>query len=399
MSGVLTAQGIVGLKPRSTAYYTSDGLIDGLQLRVAPNGMKTWSLRYRFARTQRRYTLGNFTILPLAKARAAAKDALIAVGNGIDPAATKAEQRTADTVADLATTYMEKHAKVRKRSWKGDERILNTEVLPLWKKRLAKDINRRDVRALIEGIAVRGPIRANRVRALLSKLFNFGLQQDIVETNPVIGTARPGVEQSRNRVLSHDEVRVFWQACEDMEPTMRAAFRLRLVTAQRGQEVLHMKWQDVDLTAGWWVIPSEYSKNKMPHRVPLSPLAVDILKTLRQAVDATMHQHPHAKEPTFVLRGARGNRQRGSAAKAFAIQDFTPHDLRRTAATMMASTGTPRLVVAKVLNHAEQGVTSIYDRASYDMEKRQALDRWAVVLQNIIDKKDGATVLPFVATA
>ena len=103
---------------------------------------------------------------------------------------------------------------------------------------------------------------------------------------------------------------------------MAAAFRLRLLTLQRGGEVLSMRWQDLDLANALWTIPSEYSKNKLPHRVPLSPQALDIIRSLRTTVDAHLTRAKHPKEPVFVVRGSRGNRQRGAAVKGIALENF-----------------------------------------------------------------------------
>ena len=97
----------------------------------------------------------------------------------------------------------------------GRDAGLGGEVLPYWKHRLARDITRRDVRERIEAIAKRGPIFANRVRAMIHKLFNFAIQHDIVEHNPVAGTARPGIERKRDRVLKEDEIR------QPSDPTSR----------------------------------------------------------------------------------------------------------------------------------------------------------------------------------
>jgi integrase len=229
-------------------------------------------------------------------------------------------------------------------------------VTPAWKHRAVTSITRGDVKQLLATIAA--PVEANRTQALISKLFSYALDEEIITTHPCI-RLKKHKEQSRDRVLTHEDIRTFWQACEDMPSTMRAAFRLRLVTGQRGREVVTMRWQGLDLTTGWWTIPSEYSKHTMPHRVPLSSLAVDMLKAIRVEADTYAQEHPQAKPSVFVLQGSRGKRQRRSASKAFTIPDFVPHDLRRTAATYMTSSGTPRLVVQKILNHAEQGVTSV----------------------------------------
>jgi integrase len=101
------------------------------------------------------------------------------------------------------------------------------------------------------------------------------------------------------------------------------------------------------------------------------------------------------KDSVFVLAGARGKRQQAEAAATFTVEDFRGHDLRRTAASFMASGGIQRLTISKILNHVERGVTRVYDRHSYDPEKRAALDWWGTKLQAILENKDGAKVLPF----
>ena len=135
-----------------------------------------------------------------------------------------------------------------------------------------------------------------------------------------------------------------------------------------------MRWADLDLDGGWWTIPAEDTKNKLPHRVPLSTPVVKILKELR-SVD---------RSGFYVMTGARGRRQRSEASLRLGLTDFVGHDLRRTAASYMASVGVPRLVIGKLLNHVEPGVTRVYDRHSYDAEKRQALDTWAKRLTAIL---------------
>src|SRR5262249_47825234 len=133
--------------------------------------------------------------------------------------------------------------------------------------------------------------------------------------------------------------------------------------------------------------PAGVSKNKLAHRVPLSPPVVTMLAERL----ASAH-----KDGEFVLEayarragaGARGKRQQSEAAATFTVTDFRGHDLRRTAASLMTSGGISRLVVSKILNHAERGVTAVYDRHSYDIEKRTALDWWAARLQTILTAKD-----------
>jgi len=171
----------------------------------------------------------------------------------------------------LQTSTLDRHAKRHKRSWKEDARILRSEILPAWGPRAIKDITRRDVRVLVEAIADRGaPIMANRTTALISKLFKFTLDDELIDTSPAVRITRPGAEQKRDRVLTDDESRALWTAFDALSLEMGALFKLRLITAQRGGEVASMRWPDVDLEAGWWTIPAARSKNKLAHRVPLS---------------------------------------------------------------------------------------------------------------------------------
>ena len=163
-------------------------------------------------------------------------------------------------------------------------------------------------------------------------------------------------------------------------PHIAAAFRLRLITAQRGGEVHGMRWEDVDLDGRWWTIPGSVAKNGLAHRVPLSDLAMDVLVGLRERQTIKM-----AASPYVLSAAARDPRRRRPTLARLGLSDFRGHDLRRTAASRMASAGCPRLVIGKVLNHAEPGVTAVYDRHTYDAEKREALQTWARSLRALLD--------------
>jgi integrase len=237
---------------------------------------------------------------------------------------------------------------------------------------------------------------ANRVLALVRKILNFGLDREWVEANVAAKMARSAAEPSRTRALTADEIRRVWawlerdvksddEQADRLAPLNQAALKLRLITAQRGGEVVNMRWADVDLDTGWWTIPAEHAKNKLPHRVPLSPLARGILKPLRKNAGA---------DATYVFAGIRGTNHRHGALKGISVEDLRPHDFRRTAASLMAGSGIPRLTIAKILNHVDRSVTAIYDRHSYDAEKRAALDWWGRRLTAIIKRAD-AKVLSF----
>jgi integrase len=327
-------------------------------------------------------TLGSTDALTLAAAREEARNVLFKATKGEDPATRKQLGRQAETMGELAELYLTKWAMPRKRSWKADANLLRRKVLPKWQHRRVFEITRQDVRLLVESVAESGaPVVANRVASLLSKVFNFALDRDLIPFSPAVRIPRPTVEYPRDRVLTEDEIRTLWHEFEKLDETMGAFYKLRLVTAQRGGEVATMKWSDVDLKNAWWTIPSTSSKNRLSHRVPLNAGALAILKRLRaqagEILAAREARNDTKSHPIiYVLDGARGKRQWAHAAAKFSVPDFKGHDLRRTAASYMASSGVPRLTIAKILNHVERGVTAVYDRHSYDLEKRAALDGW-----------------------
>jgi integrase len=399
----MTKREIRKLRPTPGArvdYFDAD--LPGLALRVTASG-KVWTLFYRTTEThkQRRYKLGTLDALSLAQARLSARDTLHEVSNGGDPAGDRKQQRSThvDTFADLALMYIDEWAKPRKRSWKADDGILRREILPSWRNRPVTEITRRDVRVLVERVAERGHTYANRTLSLLSKLFKFAVGKDMIEASPA--TAIPKYQEaSRDRVLTEAEIRTLWAKFSSLDAPMAAYFQLRLATAQRGGEVASMRWADVDLAGGWWTIPATSSKNKLAHRVPLSSSVVKLLKALRSRSIVDSEKAIEAAE--YVLAGARGKRQQAEAAADFGVENFRGHDLRRTAATMMAQGGVSRFIIGKVLNHVEAGITKIYDRASYDTEKRAALAWWDARLQQIIRNKRGgasAKVMPFRVSA
>jgi len=391
---MLTDRQVAAIKPTTTRVEYVDEKVPGLALRVTPNGAKSWTVRYRHRGRLRRLTLGSASVIPLVKAREHVRDLLHEASKGADPATEKQAGRKAETIGDLAALYIEKWAKLRKRSWKADDNLLRNKVLPTWQHRAIADITRQDVRGLVEDVAEAGaPIVANRVAALLSKMFAFALDRDLVQASPAVRIPRPGQEHARDRVLTEDELRSLWQEFDLLDKPMAAFYKLRLLTAQRGGEVMSMRWHDLDLSTAWWTIPAEVSKNKLAHRVPLSRTAVTLIEALRTAAMNTVFVLGAASRTKGA--GARGKRQQSEAAATFTVPDFRGHDLRRTAASMMASGGIPRLTISKILNHVERSITAVYDRHSYDAEKRAALDWWDAKLRAILNSQDSANVLPF----
>jgi integrase len=398
----LDARTVANLKPAAKgATYTSDAIVAGLQLRIAEDGSKSGSLRYRIHGQQRRIGLGDYPRVTLAVARVDANKALRKVDGDVDPQAERqaakraVEQAKRDSIEKLCEDYIERHAKPRKRTWRDDQGKINCEILPRWKGRPVSAITRRDCRELLQAIADRpAPIYANRISALLSRLFRFAVDEEIIDTNPAAQLPKIGVEaQSRpdgereSKAYSADEVRAIWQVTETLDPAPRALYRLGLITGQRPGEISGLEWAEVE--GAWWTIPGRRSKNGREHRVFLTQAALDLLKDV-----------PRTEDEPRIFVGWRGKRQLAAVnTTVFAEvrrREKPRHAMRDTVATGLAQSGVAIEDIAKVLNHTYgPRVTAGYNAYAYDRERRLALLKWGRTLAAILESKNATNVVAF----
>jgi len=299
----------------------------------------------------------------------------------------KVEARIANTVNELIEEYLEKWAKPRKRSWHEDERILKKDIVPVIGKHKAKDVTKRDIVLILDQVINRGsPISANRTLAVIRRMFNFAVERDIISITPCYSIKALAKENRRDRLLSEEEIKIFWYCLENtnMSESTRLALKLQLITGQRKGEIADAEWEEFDFINGWWTIPAHKTKNGTVHRVPLSRLSLYILQQLKLISNDSKWLFPSPIDDNHITSEAINHAVRKNADKFKDLKHFTPHDLRRTAASHMTAIGIPRLVVSKILNHSENSVTAIYDRHSYDAEKKEALDKWGNKLSEII---------------
>lgn len=411
---MFTDRYIRNLKPAEKVKDIREG--KGFGIRVKPDGVKVFFYRYSSPETgaRRFLTLGEYPSTSLEKARREYNTNHDNVKAGKDPLEAKQQAREArlkaPTCKDLCEEYIERHAKRFKRSWEKDERILNHDVVPTWGKRKAADIAKRDVVVLLEKIVDRGsPGMANNTFQVIRKMFNWAVEKDILLHTPCIGVKLPTPKLSRDRVFSEPEIKTFWKTLDgcDISTASKAALRLILVTAQRPGEVIGLHTREID--GDWWTIPPERAKNGRAHRVFLTSLAHEIID---QAIDAVkqlrdipedkeysgfIFPSPHrAKEQSInpsALAIAVG-RNLATDANKFGLKHFTPHDLRRTAATFMAESGEMDEVIDAILNHAKQGIIKVYNQYRYAKEKQMALESWARKLTSIITGSDAGQIIP-----
>ncbi|OGT07868.1 MAG: hypothetical protein A2X78_04155 [Gammaproteobacteria bacterium GWE2_37_16] len=163
--------------------------------------------------------------------------------------------------------------------------------------------------------------------------------------------------------------------------------KLQLVTAQRKGEVVGAEWDEFDFKNARWTIPASKAKNGNNNIVPLSELALELLQELKTLSNGSKWLLPSPRGDKHIIPTAIDRALRNNINKFKDVKPFTPHDLRRTAASHMTALGVSRLVVSKLLNHVENSVTAIYDRHSYDKEKRAAVDAWSEKLKEITFSK------------
>ncbi len=383
---------VASLKPRDgqrTVYWEpSRHGVGALGVRVSES-TKTFVYMYWKDGKAKMMTVGRYPAMSLAEAHKAAGDAMLDRERGGDPAEKQVveneRKKVATTVSGLATEYLDKWAKPRKKSWKEDERILNHDVLPVLGKRRIEDVRRREIVHLLDGIVGRGsPIAANRCLAVVRKMFNFAVARDLIEHSPCTQIEAPALAGQRERVLTTDELKTFLEKLPDLPlwPPTVMAFLMELLTAQRCGEVIGALWSEIQEEQAIWTIPSSKAKNKHAHRVPLTAPVLRLLKAAKRIDSGKNAVFPSRQDGEAMVETALGRALNRHNAK-LAEKPFTPHDLRRTAATHMTSIGVPRLVVSKVLNHVETGVTAVYDRHGYDAEKREALEKWAAHLATL----------------
>ena len=399
---LLTERRIRALKADSQRTEVMDGALPGLGIRVYPAGSKSWFLRYGPREARQRIVLGPYPALSLDAARNKARELVAGVKiSGRDPMAERKAERTARRKADTATfealaaCYIEEHAKRHKRlrGWQEDERKLRVEVLPAWGSRPAAEVRRADVRELLERIAEeRGGVCANRTRALVSRVFTFGIEKERVESNPVYGFKRLYVEKPRERVLAEEEMGALWPLFERLQPAVSAAWRLVLLTAQRPGEVLSMRWRDLerDSRGWWWNLPAELTKTNRAHRVPLSPQAlavIDALRPLTGSSEWVLASRADGKRLTWLSHSSARLREWSG------LEHFTPHDLRRTAATWLGRSGVRPDTIDQLLNHAAGRISRTYNRAGYDAEKRQAVIVLGELVESVLSGEERSNVV------
>lgn len=348
-----------------------DGDVKGFGLRIYPDGKKAFVVSYRINGRKRLMTLGAYGVLTLDQARDKAKVALAKVVEGRDPLGEKQAKDREGTVKVLCADYLERHAKLKKRTWRQDDRRINGRILPAWGNLKVSAITSADVAALHHKVSRDGgPYEANLVARLVSKM--FGLARKWGYLPPTAPNPATGIDYfapvARDRwVQPHELPRLAAALKQEKNPYLSAAVWLLLLTGMRKSELLNAKWSDVDPDRRELRLPT--TKQKKVHYVPLSDRAWQVLEAL-----------PRQEGNPYILCGRLPGSQLGGFRKAWdrirqraKLDDVRVHDLRRTCGSWMASAGESLTTIGATLGHSDPRTTRIYARIA-DQEKRRALE-------------------------
>jgi integrase len=401
VSRVITHRFVESVRPKAVRVEYSDAGCPGLYLIVQPSGTRSWAVRDRHNGINRKLTLGRAgadgLTLAAARAAAAAHRHRLETHPGVTSVTVVTGESSGgagDKIETAVAAFLELHVRRKNRvsTAQNVEGIFNSIVLPAWRGRTIGSIRRRDVIELVESVAASGRgYRANRTCAALSKFFAWLVGRDVLAFSPATGVERPHKEEIRTRVLSDDELRALWLACEP-EGASDQAIRMLILTGARRNEIGRMCWQEVDEDRRLWTLPAGRTKNAREHAIPLSAQAWALIEA-----------RPRFASCPFVF-SADGKRavnnwdeikRRISAKARVAADSWRLHDLRRTAASGMQKLGVSVPVIEKALNHVSgtfRGIVGVYQTHDYADEVRIALQKWADRVEEIVGGKPAKVV-------
>ncbi|MBE0567982.1 MAG: site-specific integrase [Krumholzibacteria bacterium] len=346
----------------------------GLGLAVTPAGTKTFFLHRRVDGRPERIRIGSFPTLTVEQARKAAITLNAEIDQGGNPQDDRRQKRAEITFGELFAEYLEKHAKPHKKTWRQDEQLFDGKLRGPWGARKVSSISRRDVQSLHVAVGREsGNYRANRLLALISSVFNKGASWGLAKgENPAAGVPRFR-ERSRERFLQADELPRFFKALgEEPNQAIQDAVLLMLLTGARRNNVLSMRWEDLDLRAGLWHIPD--TKSGESHTVPLVPQAVAILEA----------RQPDGSPWVLPTQGRGRTSASGHLAEIktawenirvrAGLPGLRLHDLRRTLGSWQAAQGASLAVIGRSLAHKNVSTTLIYSRLTVD-PVRESMER------------------------
>lgn len=371
-----------------------------------------WKFRYRFQGKPRVMHLGSYTVLSLAEARKRARELRAKVALGHDVAGEKQERKAAavarieadkhaKTVAQLADEYFERHILGR---WKHPNIVrsrIEKDIKPQIGRLHLADVRPMHVDELLKSVLKRGaPTVANDVLRWTRRIFDYGVKRHMIEYNPAAAFSLSdagGKETPRVRALSRDELVKFFAAMHEAKGFSHEnelTIKLLLLLAVRKGELIAARWEEFDLKAAIWHLPSTRTKTGAAIDIPLPVVAVEWLRELHHLAAGSAWVLPARKmQDRMIPHIAESTLSVALAKVKHGLPPFVIHDLRRTARTQLAALGVSPHVAERCLNHKLKGMEGVYNMHDYFEERKAALDSWAALLIQL-ERGDVDKVVP-----
>jgi integrase len=372
MRKALTDAAVQRLKPPSSGQTDIfDSGYPGLALRISYGGRRAWVCFTRENGKLKRVSLGLYPAVSLAEAREAWRN----VRAGREP---RHHNNDGPTFEEAFEEWLKRDQSDNRTSNEA-RRLISKDVLPVLGRRPLSDIGRADLLRVIDEVSDRAPVTARRVFGRLHRLFKWHVGRGNIAANPLADAPKPGTETKRDRVLSDAELKTVWDAANEWP--FGAAIRLLILTGARRSEIGDLRRYEID--GDTIRLRGERTKNGEPHTIPLSPPARAILDTLPRI---------HGSDFVFTTTGDTPISGWSVAKRRLPElkEPWTIHDLRRTVATGLQKLGVTLQTIEAVLGHtsgSRSGVVRVYQRHSFDAEKRTALDAWGKHVALLVESR------------
>ncbi|MGA9265527.1 MAG: tyrosine-type recombinase/integrase [Rhodomicrobium sp.] len=387
-------------KDRGRTLYLRDDEVTGFGAVCTKTGATSYFIEYQLGgrgTTQKRMTLGKHGVLTPEQARQRAKEELGRVARHVDVVQVKKDEKaklTGLTFKDAVERFLSIHGKGTRYWAQKQTRLMSADTKPIASKPMAT-ITRVQIAATIDKVQARSGAAARHLFADVRPVFAWALDRGLIETNPMAGMKAPAASEARDRVLTDEEVKAFWQAATEEGWPFSSVFKVLLLTGQRREEVAGMRWREVTLDdPAQWTIAKERAKNGKAHTIDLHPEAVRLLDPLgdaaaaRRAGDAEYVFSTTGRTPVSGFGRVKDRIDtRMQATLGGKFQPWRIHDLRRTAASGMAALGFQPHVIERVLNHvsgAQGGLVGVYQRHEYKDERKRAIMAWGDYLMQLV---------------
>jgi integrase len=372
----------------------------GFGVRVTAAGACAFILNYRLRGREYRFTIGAWPDWSVVKAVREARNLRQRVDRGENPLEDRAPPPAIKVVSTVIDEFVTRYVRNKEKPLRSAD-IIESAFNRLVKPRIGEigiyELRRSHIAEMTDWIEDKaGPVMADKCRALTRKALSWYAERDdqfnltaaFVRVEPRANQK----ERARTRVLSDDEIRLIWPVLGE-SGTFGAMVKMLLLTAQRRDEVAHMSRNEIGKD-GIWTIPAERYKTKRLNHVPLSKAALALIEAQPQLNDCDLIFPSRAKTPYSGFAKSKGALDKGvlavmkqqakMGAKIAPLPHWTLHDLRRTAKTLMVRAGVRPDISERVLGHVIAGVEGTYDRHSYAEEKREALEKLAVMVERIV---------------